>query len=144
MPQVPLEISQPHPEPHNPSAPTTSSQHGLHQHDPSGLYRVRSQDSSASPRSIPDLGPSSLEGVNADQLDEKLRGLNLGKFANEHPHVAGQRVSEYENALTPPTPRQAMGFKVIKRPDSASTGIQLTEFPNGQYRSPCARDLERG
>lgn len=74
----------------------------------------------------------SLDGVDADRLDEKLRGLSLreGSGGRRRP-AAGQRIFDYENALTPPTPRRAMGFKVIKRSDS-SNGVQLTDFPNGQ------------
>lgn len=73
------------------------------------------------------------DAVDADRLDEKLRGLSLHgkpKTSLNRPITAGQRVSDYENALTPPTPRQALGFKVIRRSDS-SDGPQMTDFPNG-------------
>ncbi|CAM1511230.1 Fc.00g087430.m01.CDS01 [Cosmosporella sp. VM-42] len=106
-------------------------QHGIHHRDPRGLHRDRSGGSSStSPRSISAIRRDSVEGVDADQLDEKLRGLSLGKREGSQAPIAGQRISDYENALTPPTPRQALGFKVIKRSDSLSDGMQLTEFPN--------------
>lgn len=45
--------------------------------------------------------------------------------------AAGQRISEYENAMTPPTPKKALGFKVVKRPDALSdAAIRLEDFPN--------------
>ncbi|KAF7547600.1 hypothetical protein G7046_g8958 [Stylonectria norvegica] len=113
------------------SSSTSSHQHGDLHHDPSGLHRVRSGDSSSSStRSISANRRGSLEGVNADQLDEKLRGLSLGPRSGGRAPAPGQRISEYENALTPPTPRQALGFKVIKRSDSRSDGPQLADFPN--------------
>ncbi|KAI9167148.1 F-box/WD repeat-containing protein pof10 [Paramyrothecium foliicola] len=130
MQQVPIETSEPQPQPVDTSGSASSSQHGLHHQGSSGLYRVESQGSSSSPRSVADATNDSIDGVNADQLDERLRGLSLDKRATGLRVAAGQRVSDYENALTPPTPRQGMGFKVIKRPDSASSGVQLTEFPN--------------
>jgi hypothetical protein len=61
-----------------------------------------------------------------------LRGLGVGKRRlGERRSTPGQRISDHENALTPSTPRQALGFKVIKRVDGSSDGIQLTAFPNG-------------
>ncbi|KAK9784629.1 putative F-box domain-containing protein [Seiridium cardinale] len=65
-------------------------------------------------------------GVNADQLDKELRGLKV----HDPSSTPGQRIFEYENALTPSTPRQALGFKVIKRANPLSDGPQLAEFPN--------------
>ncbi|KLU82676.1 F-box and WD domain-containing protein [Magnaporthiopsis poae ATCC 64411] len=44
--------------------------------------------------------------------------------------MAGQRISEYENALTPTAPKHPPGFNVVKRPGSPSKGTQLTDFPN--------------
>ena len=113
-----------------------STQHGLLHRDPSGLHRARSGESAGtSPRSVSAIRRDSVEGVDADQLDEKLRGLSLDKPSDTRVLIPGQRISDYENALTPPTPRQALGFKVIKRSDGRCDGMQLTDFPNGQYRS---------
>lgn len=132
---------QPHQD-HHPSASPSTSQYGSLHHELSGIRRVRSADFNSgsrncSPGSGSDQPEDSLDAVDADQLDEKLRGLSLrgNTSATRRRPVAGQRVSEHENALTPPTPRQALGFKVIRRGDS-SNGAQLTDFPNGQCLLP--------
>lgn len=137
MQREPSESSEQLPQTNNISAPSSSSQHGLLHHEISRIHRVRSADSSrgsrsASPRSVSDGRRESLDAVDADKLDEKLRGLSLHTRSNaaRRRPAAGQRVSDHENALTPPTPRQALGFKVIRRSDS-SDGPQLTDFPNG-------------
>lgn len=124
----------------NTSDPAASSQHGFLQHELSSLHRVRSTDSgsdsrSASPRSVGDRQRDSVDGVDADKLDEKLRGLSLRGKSNAARRrlAAGQRISDHENALTPPTPRQALGFKVIRRRSDSSDGTQLTDFPNGEF-----------
>jgi hypothetical protein len=108
-------------------------QYGSLLHDsPGGPDRARSEGSrSASPRSVRDSRGDSPDGVDADQLDEKLRGLSLSKRrGSSRPTPPGQRISEYENALTPPTPRQALGFKVVRRSEPRQDGMQLTDFPN--------------
>ncbi|KAF3354502.1 DNA-directed RNA polymerase II subunit rpb1 [Verticillium dahliae VDG1] len=103
------------------------SQHQQRPLRPAHLPQHSVGSSSASPHSIAD----GLDGVNAGQLDERLRLLSI---RNGHPdgrhYVAGQRITDYENALAPSNPRQALGFKVIKRVDSLSDGVQLTDFPN--------------
>ncbi|KAG6004433.1 hypothetical protein E4U21_001101 [Claviceps maximensis] len=124
-----------------PSTPPYTSQHGLAiQHpDSSDNARVRSapaihRSCSASPRSVTDQRRKSVDVVNVDQLEEKLRGLSFSDSARPAAEsrrpAAGQRVSDYENALTPPVPRQAFGFKVIRRADPSSNGAQLADFPN--------------
>ncbi|KAI2473023.1 hypothetical protein F4781DRAFT_381535 [Annulohypoxylon bovei var. microspora] len=112
-------------------------QHGLQHHDLSGSApRSLPQQLSGgvSPRS--ERGDSAVgdaeEGVNPDSFQERLRRLN---DAHEEPDATrskalSQRISEYENALTPAVPRQALGFKVIKRADTRSDGVQLSDFPN--------------
>lgn len=119
--------------PQSSHAPISSapSQHGSFHPDHSGLYRVRSGSSSASARSVGDLGGLPVDGIDTDQVDERLLGLSLGGRSDTRSAAAGQRVSDYENALTPPTPRQALGFKVIKRINPDSDGPQLSDFPNG-------------
>lgn len=119
----------------NQHLPAHSTQHGLLHHNPSSLHRDRPGDSTgASPRSISEIRGEPLDGLDADQLDEKLRRLSLGKPSGAHATIPGQRISDYENAITPPTPRQALGFKVIKRADGRCDGMQLTDFPNGSYK----------
>lgn len=70
---------------------------------------------------------SPADYVDIDRLDDKLHGLNVQDSSLLSP---GQRISEYENALSPSTPRQAMGFKVVKRATPSSDGPQLADFPN--------------
>ncbi|KAK8051246.1 hypothetical protein PG993_002631 [Apiospora rasikravindrae] len=72
-----------------------------------------------------------VPGVSATQLEDRLRGLNVaGLQVADYPQTPGHRISEYENALTPATPRQALGFKVVRRAGSQTDGAQLTDFPN--------------
>jgi len=77
----------------------------------------------------------SLEhAVDPDFLEARLRRLNVRDQSSADtgsPLLAGQRIYEYENALTPSVPRQALGFKVIKRADGETAGVNLTDFPNG-------------
>ncbi|KAI0022766.1 hypothetical protein F4780DRAFT_769645 [Xylariomycetidae sp. FL0641] len=93
-----------------------------------------------SPHSAPDHGLEGLEGpvpggVDPDTLQDRLRGLNIHyqpspEDGHGRPTLPGQRIFEYENALTPSVPRQAMGFKVIKRADTDSDRVHLSDFPN--------------
>lgn len=116
----------------NNSPPSTTHQYGyLQHHDQDGLYRVRSAGSSSV--SSQSTRRDSDDGIDADQLDERLRGLSLRAIkALRQPAAPGQRVSDYENALTPPPHKQALGFKVTKRVGAnAADGVQLTDIPNG-------------
>lgn len=135
MQQVPTESPEQYLQSSKPFIPTQPTQDGSHHHDPSILSRARpaGSPSSASPSSVRDPRRDSLEGVNPDHLDEKLRGLSLGPRAGGRPPAPGQRISDYEKALTPPTPKQALGFKVIKRSDGHYDGTQIEDFPNGQF-----------
>lgn len=73
----------------------------------------------------------SFEGVNADQLDEKLVGLSLGSNSGDRHFAPGQQIHNYERALSPHTPKHGLGFKVTKRSDTSSDRTQLQDFPNG-------------
>lgn len=110
-----------------------SSQHGLHHSRSGGLHDLaRVPSRGDSPRSV--LVGESSDVVNPDQLGEQLRQLRDDSSSPEghaRPLVPGQRVSEYERALTPSRPKQTLGFKVVKRQGSQSDGVQLTDFPNG-------------
>lgn len=123
----------------NPSTSSSPNQYGSVQYEANGLYRVHSGGSSSV--SSQSTRRDSDDGIDADQLDERLRGLSLRAIkALRHP-APGQRISDYENALTPPTPRQALGFKVIKRSGGdAGDGVQLADIPNGQFSSPGGGD----
>ncbi|KAF4442526.1 hypothetical protein F53441_11724 [Fusarium austroafricanum] len=132
MQQEPLENPEPLIHRDNPSK-TAISQHGPLHHDPRGLRRVYSGDSSgADPGSAPAPAFRCASGhdVDAELLDEELCRLSLGYRPAVRPSAPGQRISEYENAMTPPTPKKALGFKVIKRSETPSDGVQLEDFPN--------------
>ncbi|KAM6533396.1 hypothetical protein FALCPG4_006384 [Fusarium falciforme] len=110
---------------------TSSSQHGLLHRDPRGLRRALSRDSSGpEPRSASALRRDSGHDVDADLLDEELRRLSLSHGSASRPAAPGHRISEYESAMTPPTPKKALGFKVTKRTETPSDGVQLADFPN--------------
>ncbi|KAM3531642.1 hypothetical protein NHJ13051_000707 [Beauveria bassiana] len=136
MPREPLATSESSTSPENVPASSTSLKHGSLHHEPIGLYRVHSAASSSS-RSSSSRPPRDLvdDGVDADQLDEKLRGLRLrnakgSRHKKLFASAPGQRIADYENALTPPTPKQALGFKVIKRSAGEPGGTRLTDIPN--------------
>lgn len=135
MQQVPTESSKQVQQSTSPLAPTTSTQDGFHQHDPSGLSQTRAERSrSQSPRSVSGHGHRSESPLECGpgQLEERLYRLSIGSRSGDNNVAPGQRVSDYENALTPPTIKQAMGFRVIKRQGSRLDGTQLEDFPNGE------------
>ncbi|KGQ08382.1 F-box/WD repeat-containing protein pof10 [Beauveria bassiana D1-5] len=136
MPREPLATSESSTSPENVPASSSSLKHGSFHHEPIGLYRVHSAASSSS-RSASSCPPRDLvdDGVDVDQLDEKLRGLRLRNAKGSRHNklfasAPGQRIADYENALTPPTPKQALGFKVIKRSAGEPGGTRLTDIPN--------------
>ncbi|KAI1776974.1 hypothetical protein F4818DRAFT_365672 [Hypoxylon cercidicola] len=121
--------------PDNAQHPQLSQQHGL-QHDPNDPTRrpgLRQLSGNMSPQSA---GGESAgidgEGINPDSLQQRLRRLNNVSIEQNSTRVVtlGQRISEYESALTPAVPRQPLGFKVIKRADGQSGSAQLADFPN--------------
>lgn len=71
--------------------------------------------------------------MNAERLDEKLQQLSLGETHDDRPSVPGQRVYEYEKALTPQAAKQGPGFQVIKRSEPHADGLSLEDFPNGWF-----------
>ncbi|KAL6861077.1 hypothetical protein J3F83DRAFT_747284 [Trichoderma novae-zelandiae] len=109
------------------------SQHGFLSRDASGLGRGHS---GFSLRPVPDEHQDRDQdqdqdaGVDADRLDAKLRRLSLGDALDDRPSVPGQRVYEYEKALTPQAAKQGPGFLVIKSSEPRSDGIGLENFPN--------------
>ncbi|KAI0484716.1 hypothetical protein GGR56DRAFT_615065 [Xylariaceae sp. FL0804] len=121
--------------------PPSQAQHGLQQrddaigsaHDP----QPKQQALGMSLRSAPDTeGVRAVgEGVNAHSLEERLLGLSIPEKGQDQ-HAAellkapGHRVSEYEKALMPTVPRQALGFKVIKRSGTEADDLHLEDFPN--------------
>ncbi|KAI1461277.1 hypothetical protein F4805DRAFT_413435 [Annulohypoxylon moriforme] len=113
-------------------------QHGLQHHDLSGsarhslLHQLSDNMLPRSERGDRAIGDGEGGGVNPDSLQERLRRLNdvHGGPTATQIVAPGRRISEYENASTPAVPRQALGFKVIKRADTHSGGVQLTDMPN--------------
>jgi hypothetical protein len=120
-------------------SPQHFDQYGPQRYDASGSTHgyLQPRDRSMSPHSV--CEPHSLgnlgtpgQGVDANFLDERLRRLNVrDQSPTGQPSLAGQRITEYENALTPSVPRQALGFKVIKRADNETARVNLDDFPNG-------------
>ncbi|KAI1430334.1 hypothetical protein F5Y12DRAFT_723216 [Xylaria sp. FL1777] len=120
-------------------SPQSSDQYGPQRYDASGSTRSpqeqrhRSMSLSQSASDISDTNSLSTlsQGVHPDSLEERLRRLSVRDHSPaERPPLAGQRIVEYENALTPSVPRQALGFKVIKRADNATARVNLDDFPN--------------
>lgn len=136
MQQELTETSQQAPQTNASHLSRSSSQHGSRcsQHGAldgvDELLGLRSQTSS--PHSVR-VGEGA-SSVNADQLDEQLRRLSHGSGSSNgrvRPAIPGQRISDYEKALTPSAPRESQGFTVIRQQDAPSNGVQLTDFPNG-------------
>lgn len=133
MQQVPTDSSNNAQQPTPPLAPTTSTQDGYHEHEPSLLSRAHAERSrSQSPRSVSGHGRGAESPIElgAGLLEERLYRLSIGSHSGDSHLAPGQRILEYENALTPPVVRQAMGFKVIKRRSSQVDGPRLEDFPN--------------
>ncbi|KAI0915052.1 hypothetical protein F4823DRAFT_8308 [Ustulina deusta] len=116
-------------------SPQSSDQYGLQRDDASGSPRGPRQqrDRSMSSQSAGDTNSLGAfdQGVRPDCLEERLRRLNArDQSPAERPPLAGQRIADYENALTPSVPRQALGFKVMKRADNETARVNLDDFPN--------------
>lgn len=77
------------------------------------------------------------------RLQDELRRLSLSDRADTRPKPSFQRISEYENALTPSPPRkqsEGPGFRIIKKKGNKLDGPKLDEFPNGM-RQPTTLGL---
>jgi hypothetical protein len=114
------------------TVPNTTSQYGIlaNQLHSAGL-RDPIDDSGYSGRAEEGgvASPVDTEGV-----QDEFRGLNLSESNEERPKPSFQRISEYENALSPSPPRKASegpGFKIVKKKGSRIDGPQLDQFPNG-------------
>ncbi|KAI3332106.1 hypothetical protein HD806DRAFT_479440 [Xylariaceae sp. AK1471] len=131
LPETPKQIQQRS----TSQSPQYSHQHGPQRYDASGSTRSplpqRDRSMSSQSASESDSLSSFSQAVDPDFLEERLRRLNLrDQSPTGTPLLAGQRISEYEKALTPSVPRQALGFKVIKRADNETARVNLDDFPN--------------
>ncbi|TLS29818.1 hypothetical protein PpBr36_01266, partial [Pyricularia pennisetigena] len=101
---------------------------------PDGIRSLRA--SSASPGGAWGGSPRLRDAgfLDTEQLDKQLRRLSDHKDDDSgrrsEPPIAGQRVFDYENALTPSQSKHSSGFKFANRTSSPSTGIQLLDLPN--------------
>jgi hypothetical protein len=135
MQPEPIDTSSPITTPSNASEHINASQYGIR---PDELHSAGTRDSlhldrlsaesSHTPNAIqaPSIGDSVLQ--------EELRRLSSGDRNDPRPNPSFQRISEYENALSPSPPRQrneGPGFKIIKRKSNGINGPQLDAFPNG-------------
>jgi hypothetical protein len=114
------------------SVPTTSSEHGILANE---LQSADLHDSvNVSERSGRADEGGDASPVDTEGAQDQLRRLNLGESNEERPKPSFQRISEYENALSPSPPRKASegpGFKVVKKKGGRPDGPQLDQFPNG-------------
>lgn len=111
-------------------SPTITTQDGFHppaQSSLSGSSSCRSPSLSLRVAADGDRSPASR--VEAEQHDDNPRLLSDGEQCAILP---GDRISAYENAITPTAP-QTMGFKVVKRSGSVTDGPTLTDCPNGMW-----------
>jgi hypothetical protein len=121
----------------NASDPSNASHHGsladnLHPgdvRDPFEEDRVEPPGSGRPPNAS---GPESREDTT---LPTQSRRLRLDQGNENKPKASFQRISEYENALSPSPPRkpsEGPGFKVIKhKGKSTLDGTEFENFPNG-------------
>lgn len=113
------------------ASPDPTTQHGWLRHDsleygalpPAPLGQL-AEDASVRPESAPLI---------ASELGERLRRLSPGgDVHDQRDTTAGNRISEYENALmAKPTKSSQLGFKTLRHSGTPSRGTQLLDFPNG-------------
>lgn len=142
MQQELTETSQQAPQTNSSNPSRSSSQHGSirSQHDGSlddlqpGLG---SQGPSNFSAQLGKIAASSAAAADVGGLDEELCRLSHG--SNDiakgitKPVAAGQRIADYERAMTRLAPKESHGFVVIQRSEESSPSrVHLTDFPNGQ------------
>ena len=134
MQPEPTELLEQSPNSPNPSDLVNASQYGLPtDHLPAAGLRVSSPEGDAAPgasSAARSLGDAALPG--------NLSRLSLDDNNGSRPKPSFQRISEYENALSPSPPKRrnnGPGFTVIKKPGNALHGPQLEDFPNGNNPS---------
>jgi hypothetical protein len=135
--QVPTQI--------NASELINTSQYGIRSEE---LHSAGVRDSLHEERLSTDSNPTpNAIGALSSGLQDELRRLSLGDRNDSRPKPSFQRISEYENALTPSPPRkqsEGPGFKIVKKKGHTLDGPQLDMFPNGMsqhYRSNTSGSL---
>jgi hypothetical protein len=127
--------------------PTEHPQESLNSPNPSNLVNSSQYGLSTNQLPAAELRGSPLEGYAAPgglfaagspsevaPLHDQLSGLSLDDKSRARPKPSFQRISEYENALSPLPPRklnQGPGFTVVKKSGNNLHGPQLENFPNG-------------
>jgi hypothetical protein len=135
MQPEPIETSNSIPTQINPPQPTNASQHGILSEEPhSAGVRDHMHETHLTAESSP--SPNAIDAPSSGdaRLQEELQRLSLSDRNDTRLKPSFQRISEYENALTPSPPRkQSEGpdFKVIKKKGNRLDGPNLDEFPNG-------------
>lgn len=141
MQPEPIETSTPLSNNINTSETNLNSQYGFHEHEElqSADLHLRGspvEDNGGIAASNPASSGTASPPANGPRLQEELARLSLGGTSGENnrPKPSFQRISEYENALSPSPPRkqsEGPGFKVIKKKGRRLDGPQLDQFPNG-------------
>jgi hypothetical protein len=129
----------------NPSEPSNPSHHGflpahLHPADPLEEDRVEL------PGSGHPADAAESRAIQVAGLPTQLHRLRLNQGVENKPKASFQRISEYENALSPSPPRkqsEGPGFKIIKhKGKNTLDGTEFEKFPNGMPSpSLSVRDL---
>lgn len=122
------------------SEPTNASQHGILP-DPLQSTDLRDSHDEARIESTAEAsGVDDSESSHGDEdtLPTEVRRLQLNEGTHKRPKASFQRISEYENALSPSPPRkdsEGPTFKVVKKKGNTLNGAEFEKFPNGT-RSP--------
>jgi len=124
----------------NASEPSNTSQHGFlpeHLH-PADL---RNPLEAVHIESAAPGDAEELEFHEEERLPTQLRRLKLDEGAENKPKASFQRISEYENALSPSPRKQTEGpgFKVIKKQGNRLNGTEFDKFPNGKPTTTCTK-----
>lgn len=110
------------------ASPTNASQYGSYDDslDPAGSHREQLQESSSATVSTsPERG---------GPLESQVRRLSVSS-RNTPLKASAQRISDYENALSPALGKvdwEGPGFKVIKKKGHRLDAPQIERFPNGR------------
>jgi len=141
MQPEPTEASTPLQPQTNASEPSDASHHGFlpaHLH-PADLRNPLEEDRVESPGSHRGSDRAESDSRENTSLPAQLRRLRLDEGIESKPKASFQRISEYENALSPSPPRkqnEGPGFKVVKhKGKNTLEGTEFDKFPNGMLNT---------